>query len=189
MEILCALEEIINSTDCKKRAGIRAMYWTDKDNIDWAAMLADNTKFDATNQQILGYIMNTGKTFNKVTFNRESAFFDSTFTEDTDVYTHLAQFIFDGLNNARLLSLKKAAKCCNVYMHLYLNNGLQVCMGIDYDGLTVEDPLKKLTVTRHLMSSGQLGSSKARDEMDIGGTSFEAPITATVTATDIPVPS
>ena len=44
-----------------------------------------------------------------------------------------------------------------------------------------------MAVTRHLDSGGQLGTSKGRDELDLGGQSFFAPLMATVDETTIPL--
>ena len=186
-EITCSLEEILNPTICNDRGGIRAAYWFERDKVDWDAMLADPAQFDPVNHLILGYTMIGGAVMNKLTFERKQAFYDFTYTSDTDVYTLLITMFFKAKDSARRLKLQQAIACCDIGIHIYSNDGTQRVVGIDYNGDVIEQQLEALRVTRHLDSGGQLGTSKARDEMDLGGEAFFAPLFATVPEANLPL--
>lgn len=185
--ITCALDTITNPAVCNDRGGIRKAYWFEFDSVDWPTMLADPLQFDPANHQVLGYTMLGGATFHELTFERKSAFYDFTFTRDEDVYTILVQWIFKAKDNARRLALQNAIACCNLGLHIYGNDGTQRVIGPDYNGVVIDEMLEPLAVTRHLDSSGQLGTSRARDEMDLGGESFFAPLFASVDEGDLPL--
>lgn len=185
--ITCALDEILNPAVCNDRGGIREAYWFNVDDVDWDDMAGDALKFDTTNQRILGYTMIGGATMNKLSFERKEAFYDFTYTADTDVYTLLITMLFKAKDEARRNSLQSAIACCNVGIHIYSNDGTQRVVGIDWNGDTFDGILEQLRVSRHLDSSGQLGSSRARDEMDLGGESFFAPLFAQVPVASLPL--
>lgn len=186
-DITCSLDAITTSTDCKLRGGIRALYWTQYSNVDWATMVADPLQFDPTNQEVLDYTMVAAAVFTKVEFDRKNAFYDVTFTEDADVYAQLITMFFDGKDRARRNSLQAATLCCDIVAHVYDNNGTQRVFGVDYNGTSFDKQLTSLKVGRHLDSSGQLGQSKARDELDLSGEAFFAPLFADVDEASIPV--
>ena len=185
--ITCALDSIVNPTTCNERAGIKSLYWTTYESIDWTTMAATPAQFDQTNQTILDYAMVGGGVFTKVEFERKGAFYDFTYTQDQGFYENLISLLFRGKDITRRNSLQSAIACCNVVLHIYGNGGEQRVVGVDWDGVVFDNILEKMAVTRHLDSGGQLGTSKGRDELDIGGQSFFAPIWATVDETTIPL--
>lgn len=186
-EITCGLEGIQNPAVCNDRGGIRAAYWFERDKVDWDAMLIDPLQFDTTNHIILGYTMIGGAVMNKLTFERKNAFYDFTYTSDADTYEILITMFFKAKEAARRLKLQKAIACCDIGFHLYGNDGTQRVVGPDYNGLAIDQMLEPLRVTRHLDSGGQLGTSKGRDEVDLGGEAFYAPLFATVAEADLPL--
>lgn len=187
MEITCGLDAINKLANCNDRGGFRTLYWFDVADVDWASMIADPTKFDTTNHLILGYTMLNSATMNKVEFEAKSAFFDFTYTSDTDLYSLLIQTMYRGSDNARALSFQKAISCCNIGVHIYANDGTQRVVAQDYNGVSIQDILEPLRVGRHLDSSGQLGTSRSRDELDLIGESFFRPLFATVAEADLPL--
>lgn len=186
-EITCQLDEILNPATCNDRGGIRALYWFEADKVDWDAMAADPLQFDPATQTVLGYTMIGGATMNKLTFERKEAFYDFTFTRDADIYELLITLMFKAKDVARRNSLQSAIACCDVGLHIYTNDGTQRVVGIDWNGEMFDSIPEKLAVTRHLDSSGQLGSSRARDELDLGGESFFAPLFADVEESALPL--
>lgn len=186
-EITCSLEQILNPAVCNDRGGIRAAYWFERDKVDWDTMLGDPLQFDTTNQLILGYTMIGGAIMNKLTFERKNAFYDFTYTGDADVYEILVTMFFKAKDNDRKNKLQQAIACCDIGIHIYGNDGTQRVIGIDYNGVTMEQILEPLSVTRHLDSGGQLGTSRARDELDLGGESFFAPLFADVDEASLPL--
>lgn len=187
--VTCALDTITKPENCNDRGGFRSFYWIEYNKIDWDALIADPLAFDPVNELVLDYTnhMIAGAVFNKIDFDRESAFYDFTYTEDTDLYTLLITMFFKGKQADRRNKLQRAIACCSVYSHLYSNDGTQRSIGIDYNGETGVPILDELSITRHLDSGGQLGTSRARDEMDLGGKAFFAPLFATVPEASIPL--
>lgn len=185
--ITCSLDAITTSADCKLRGGIRTLYWAQYTDIDWSTMAGDPLQFDTANQEILGYTMLAAAVFTKVEFDRKNAFYDVTFTEDADVYAQIITMFFDGKDRARRNSLQAATLCCNIIAHVFDNNGNERIFGVDWNGDSFDKQLTSLKVGRHLDSSGQLGQSTARDELDLTGESFFAPLYGSVTEASIPV--
>jgi len=124
---------------------------------------------------------------NKLTFERKEAFYDFTYTADADVYELLITMFFKAKDSARRNSLQSAITCCNIGMHIYTNDGTQRVVGQDWNGESMDDMLEELRITRHLDSSGQLGTSRARDEVDLGGESFFSPLFADVAESELPL--
>lgn len=185
--ITCGLDTIANPAVCNNRGGFRKAYWFEADKVDWAAMFADPLQFDTTTHDILGYTMIGGAVMYPLTFEPKSAFYDFTYTADTDVYTILVQMIFKAKESDRRKKLQEAIACCNVGLHIYANDGTQRVIAQDFDGNGFIDMLESLQITRHLDSSGQLGSSKSRDELDLGGEGFFAPLFAQVDEANLPL--
>jgi len=186
-EITCALDDIPVVVGCRDRGGIREFYWTDVANVDWDAMEADATKFNQTNQEILGYVMEASSVFNKVEFDAKAAFYDFTFTRDSDVYALLISAIFAGKDRDRRNKLVRAIECCRILVHIVSNTGVQRVVGIEWTGDNFVQTVTPLAIGRHLDSSGQLGQSKGRDEIDLTGESFKAPLFANVPLSSIPL--
>lgn len=186
-QITCALDAISNPSSCNDRGGIRAIYWTEYDNIDWDAMAGEIADFDPTNQEILDYVMVGGAVFNQIEFERKNAFYDFTFTRDQDFYELLITLMFKGKDRDRRNSLQSAIACCNIVLHIYGNAGEQRVVGVDWNGDSFSNIVEQLAVTRHLDSGGQLGTSRGRDELDLGGQSFFAPLWASVAESALPL--
>lgn len=185
--ISCALDNISNPTNCEDRGGIKTLYWTAYENIDWDTMIGDPTKFDPATHEVLEWVMSGGGTFNKVTFERKLSFYENTYTRETDVYALLLTMVFAGKDAARRLSFQKAIQCCQIVAHVIENTGKQRVFGVDYNGVTAEPILDYFQVGRHLDAGGQLGTSKSRDEIDLIGESFYAPLFAQVDESTIPL--
>jgi len=185
--ISCALEEILNPLSCNGRGGIAQIAWFDIGAVDWAAMAAAVNQFDVANQTILGYTMIGGATMNKVTFERKSAYYEFVYTDDSGVYSLLTTFNFRGKQADRRNKLTSALQCCNVGLHIYGNSGEQRVVGIDWNGEEFLNLLEQQRILRHLDGGGQLGTSVARDELDLGGESFYAPLFANVPIANLPL--
>ena len=186
-EIQCGLDTITKPQNCNDRGGIRALYWVERSQVDFDAMLADATKFDPANQQILGYTMQAGAVFNKVEFERKEAFYSFGYTDELDAYNLLITLGFKGKSLARRNSLQKAIGCCDVYVHIYGNDGTQRTVGSDYNGEVFDPIVDALHITRHDDAGGQLGTSRSTDSLDLGGEAFFAPMFANVPESAIPL--
>ena len=185
--ITCELDNIQKIANCADRGGYRKLYWFRPSEVDWATMLADPLLFDPATHTILDYAMIGGAVFTEVEFEPKSSFYDFTFTKETDVYSLLVSWIHKGKDPVRRLALQKAINCCDIGVHIYANDGSQRVIAQDYNGETMVDLLDPLAVGRHLDSSGQLGSSRSRDEIDLTGEAFYAPLFATVAEADLPL--
>lgn len=181
------LDDITTATDCSDKAGIRVLYWAEYSDIDWVTMAGDPADFDTTTRTILDYAMIGGAVFNKVEFERKQAFYDFTYTEDGDEVALLISMLFKGKDNARKNSLDEAVRACNIVAHVFDENGKERVVGVDWDGVTFKPIIDYLSVGRILDSSGQRGSSKARDEMDLTGAADFLPLFSTVGESSIPV--
>jgi len=186
-QITCALDNILNPTVCNDRGGFRKAFWFEANKVDWDAIFADPLQFDTTTHQIIGYTMIGGAVMYELTFEPKSAFYEFTFTRETDLYTILVQMFFKAKDNARRQALQAAIACCNVGMHIYANDGTQRVVAQDFDGNGFVNMLEPLAITRHLDGSGQLGTSRARDELDLGGEAFFAPLFANVDEANLPL--
>ena len=182
----CELSDISSSTDCNVRGGIREIYWARVGDLNLTAMNAV-ANFDAATQTILGYVMNNTAVFKKLSFNKKSSFYDFTYSSDEDVYTQLVTIILEGKSVDTRNALCKAIACCDLVLHIIDNNCNARVVGIEWDGSTLSAQTDPAKIGRHLDSSGQLGDSKARDEVDFIGESFCPPLFATVEVSAIPV--
>lgn len=185
--IVCELGQINGSAKCPDRGGFYDAYWTENQSVDWDTMFGDPLLFNPTTGQILDYAMVGGATFNRLTFDLKTAFYDFTYTSETDLFNLLLTMNFKGQDNDRKNALMSALQCCDVIFHLFANDGTQRVVGKDYNGLGFRDLLTPLRITRLLDSSGQLSTSKARVEMDLGGEGFFAPLFSTMDVADIPL--
>jgi elongation factor P hydroxylase len=66
--ISCALDTISNPTNCEDRGGIKTLYWTAYENVDWDAMIADPTKFDPATHEVLEWEMSRRRRFQQSDF-------------------------------------------------------------------------------------------------------------------------
>lgn len=183
----CELQDIATSDECSIRGGLKTVYWAKYSDIDWSAMAADPLKFDTVNQEILDYVMVGAAVFYKLTFERKQGNFNFTYTEDTDVYTQVVTMVFEGKSRDIRNAFAGTVGCCKLILHIFDNNCLERVVGVEWDGSTFEPQVKTLKMTRHLDSSGEFGTSKARDEMDIGGESLTPPLFASVGEANMPV--
>ena len=185
--IVGSLDAISTATDCSDNPGIRSLFWTEYDNIDWAAMAVDVADFDTANRLILDYTMVGGAVFERVDFERKTAYYTNTRTADTDVVSLLIAMTFKGKDNARKNSLDHAARSCNIVAHIFDENGKERVFGVDWDGVSFKRIVDFMTPGRILDDSGTRGSSKARDELDLTGEADFLPLFATVGEANIPV--
>ncbi len=144
----CALDQLSTNTQCGNRGGIRIGYWTKYENIDWDAMATDPLKFDPVTKQILGYTMVGGATWNKVSFNKKSGFYNFDYTSETQVFTQLVQMFFFGKTNERKNALDAAIACCSVVAHLFGTDGQQRVPGVEWNGTGFEEQTEPLVITR-----------------------------------------
>lgn len=190
----CALTAISYDTSCSIRGGMKTVYWARYSDIDWTLMTSniDNAgptivSFDSVTKQFKKWYMVSGKKFAKLSFERKQGFYNFTFTEDTDVYTQIITMIFEGKSNANKNAFASAIGCCDIIAIIVDNNCLSRVVGVEYNGSTFEKQLKALKITRHLDASGQFGTDKARDEIDLGGESLTGPSYSLIAEADIPV--
>ena len=178
----CALAEIPIST-CIKQAGLKALFWALVSDIDLEATKA-NINAD---YELSAWVMEGAAVFNRIYFEREQAFYSATYTEDTDTYETLIQLMFEGKNAARTVALRNALGCCNIVIHTFDNSCVERVFGLEFDGTDLFSGLKPMRIGRHLDQSGQKGSSKSSDEIDIIGKQDMAPLFGTVTIAAMPV--
>lgn len=183
----CDLGGITTNDDCGNKGGLADAYWTKYDSVNWASMAGNPLNFNPTTLLILDYVMNGTEVFTQLEFKVEDSTYDFTFTEEADAYDQLIKFVFEGKSNAQTTAFRKAVGCCKMIIHLIDVNGLERVVGVEWNGTAFIKQLKTLRMVRHLDTSGQLGQSRARDEMDLGGKSVRPPLYATVGASNIPV--
>lgn len=184
-EIVCALEGINSPANCTDKKGVRRAFFAQRSLIDWDAMLADPLKFSESDEQILGYTYLAGGKHVEIEYERRSGQFDATYTGDQGYYEVLFQFIMEGKDRTRTNALKRLAACCDLTVHVYLSDGSQRVIGIDYDGTIFDIPLSRFRVERHLDSAGAFDGDPARDEVDIQGQQEFAPLYANVPVADM----
>lgn len=185
--VSCELGAISSSDDCNIRGGIKTAYWALYNEINWASMAVSGSNFDTSTQLIKDYIMVSTAKFKKLSFERKQGAYNFTYTKDSDVYTQLVTLIFEGKDNTVKNALTKAIGCCKIVFHIFDNNCIERILGVEWNGTTFDPQVVPLSITRHLDTSGEFGSSKARDEIDLGGESLMAPLYGTVGESNIPV--
>lgn len=158
----CALDVVSSNSECGNKSGIRVAYWAKRTDVDWDSMATDNTKFDTTTKEILGYIMNTGGAFKKVSPNKKTSFYDFTYTNDTEIWLQNIKMDFLGKDNDRKNKFDNSTACCDMVVHVYGTDGTQRVVGIQWNGTDFEEQTEPFKVTQILDTSGQRGSSKAR---------------------------
>lgn len=186
MAILCELTPIGTSAACNDRGGIRSIYVIERNKIDLAA-LTDPANFDSANQQFTAIPLIAGSTWKKWTFERKEAFYEFTYTAEQDFYTLLITLGFKGKDRSRRNGLQSSIACCDIVAVIFGNGGEQRIVGLDWNGDTFDPIVELLRVTRHNDAGGQLGSNRGRDELDLGGESFFAPLFANLTEADLPL--
>lgn len=180
----CELNDLTSSDDCNTRGGIRLAFWAKYSDIDWEAMAAAPLIFNPTTQLILDYTMVGGAVFKKLEFERKAANYNFTYTSDTDLYTQVIATIFEGKDSANRNAIVEAIGCCKLILHIVDNNCQERVVGVEWDGTSFSPQITPLRITRHLDTSGVLGTDKGRDEIDFGGESLIAPLYSTAYAND-----
>ena len=186
-DIVCAVNSLTNPSVCNVRGGIRKIYATTYPKINFDSMLTDNTKFDTSNHKILGYTMNTGGIFYEWEFEKNEAFYEFTYSRDSQTYAINIQMFLKSKDSDRTKSLNELIQCCDLVLHIYGYAGEQRVVGIDYDGNEFAVQWETLAVGEHVDRSGQPGSSSPGDQLSFSGQSFFAPIHASVTTANIPL--
>lgn len=177
----CNLSNIgTNSADCNLRGGILKARWANCTDIDWGATLADPTKFlpaDANGvRRLAGLVMNAGKSFKGMNFQKKSASYTNTYTSDADVYAVEIRLLFEGRDAAKSKAISEAARCCCIVMIIVDANGEERLFGQEFDGTQFVDPIERLRITTHTDSSGVFGESKATDEIILTAEHLDAPL-------------
>ena len=163
------LEGLTTSDKCSKKKGVKAAYAASGSLIDWAFMQNDGTYFDQTTQQILKYKYLPGGGHVKMDFDRKSGIFNSTYTRDTGYFDTIFQMVMLGKDRVRTNAIKQYIVNCDLALHLYMNDGTQRVLGIDWDGEAFDKPILKFEVDRVLDTHGELEGDDPRDEIDFGG--------------------
>lgn len=178
----CTLADLTSSDDCNTRGGIKKAYWAKYSDIDWAAMAAAPLMFNPTTQLILDYTMVGGAVFNTLTFEKKQGNYNFTFTSDADLYAQVITMIFEGKDSATRNALVASIGCCKLILHIVDNNCQERVVGVEWDGTSFTPQITPLRISRHLDTSGVLGTDKGRDEIDFGGESLIAPLYSTADA-------
>lgn len=166
---------------CYQAGGVQALYFTEYDSVNWSSCTISSDVLTA-------YVMNSGGVFVKVNTDPRNTFYNATYSNEAEVYDILLTGWFKTNTTAQRDSLFSMFGKCLV-CHMILNNCSERVIGVDLRGATAADfevaPLP-LQVLRHLDSSGQVGQSKARLEVDWGCEQWNPPIFSTVGESSIP---
>jgi len=181
----CELDTMGGEDACAKGKGVRRIYAANNDLIDWDAMFADPTKWDPVNEIVLGYIYKTGGEHFEIKFDRTNSTFNAERTRDNGYYEVLAAIQMEGNSPARSKKIKRYVECCNLQLHLYMANGTQRSLGMDYDGDGFLDPVLKFEIERHRSDAGAFGGDESRDELDFSGQNEFDPLFANVPVADL----
>ena len=159
------------------------------EDVDWEATKEDPTKFDKTTQVLSGYVMKSGKTFERVALSdREQSRYEIVKGDD-QVYVGSVFANVRGKSAANRLALQGIAACCYPVKHVWGASGEQRVFGVEYDPVLDEfrRPLRESRMN-WTDTGGQFGpSSRPREEFTfVDGTEF-SPIYATVSADDFPL--
>lgn len=174
-QFVCSIQDLGTSSECNTRAGIKAIFLGEFNKFNRAAIAAS---MQATGDVLTEWNPNwydSGNTpLAKWEFERQGAFYDQTYTSDTDQYEQLITIILNGKNATRVQRLQQAVLCCRMAGFVFYNTGAGRMIGFDYDGATLDLPLDALRVGRHLDTSGTLGDSAQRDEIDLTASNFNS---------------
>ena len=122
-----------------------------------------------------------------LTFDKKQAFYDFNFSDDADVYEQIITIIFEGKSKANRNAFCRAIQACKLVLHIIDSNCLERVVGVEWNGTVFDVQTTGLKIGAHRDSSGQRGSSKARDEIDFIGESDCPPLFAEVGEANIPV--
>lgn len=172
MAFECEIKSISTSTDCNQRAGIKRLYLGLYNSFNWVAIAAALDAESALNTWDPSWYDSGLSTLTEWSFERQGAFYRQSFTDDTDQYEQLVTIILNGKNSARVDALRKAVLCCQMAGFVFYNSGPGRLIGVDYDGDIFDLPIEALHISRHDDDSGTIGDTLARDEVDLGGSTF-----------------
>lgn len=184
----CQLSALVTNDDCNLSGGVQEAYWAQFGDIDWTAIAADEDKWDAVNEQLIGTpTMILGATWKPITPERKTAQYTFTWTEDTDVYTQEIQLNFEGTSNALRLAFNKTVKCCNLVLLIVDNNCQQRLVGVEWTGTKFIKQTKTLRFGTHVDRSGQKGSSKPGNDVTLIGESDRPVMFANLNLATLPL--
>lgn len=183
--VTATLGNLGQSPDCNLRGGLKTIKWIENQHIDWDEMTTNtanaNVNVDGEVIQFAYTGSETDASWHTLTFERKLGSYNFTFTEDADVYEQLITVTFEGKSKADREIFLNALSVCKIVAVVYDNNCQARLIGVDYDG-TFTEQIKSLRIVRHLDASGEFGTSKARDEMDLGGESLFPPMYVNTTS-------
>lgn len=187
MATQCELLPLDDSIYCGP-GGIAQLAMAKYDDIDWAAMVDDPTKFDKATERILGYTMKTGKTFlNYPLADREAARYENAF-DANDLNTVSVFLNTKGKSAANRLAIKNLTNCCNVVKHVWGNDGTQRVIGVEYNSDLEKfiRPLRESAVTG-TDGSGQVGTdTRPGDQLTLVDVQLSSPLFAEIDSEDFP---
>lgn len=164
-----SLGDVTTTTLCASKGGLLSVFWIDKTNIDWTAMLLAANYNVATNS-VLNWVILGGATWGEVTFQAKNGRLDGLFTSDNDYYeVTLPNLIIEGRDKARTLALANATTTCGILAQVFDNNGYARIIGKEHVNGAWVDPLENFKISRHLDTTGAFGAAddKTRDEFDM----------------------
>ena len=166
---------------CNPLSGPRYKFVAKRSDIDWDAMLADDTAFDKENGIILRYIFKAGaRGFVEIEFDRESATWGATRAPDSSFYEVVETVILEGKSAARTKKIRNMIENCDLVSHTIAAGRTERVTGLEYDGFVFGRPFKRNRIIRHQDNMGTATGDKDRDELDFGGRVQYAPLYATV---------
>lgn len=184
----CVLDNLETEDACNLSGGLQEAYWCQFNDVDWAGTVAaagPAQLFNPTTEILTGFIMNGPAVWKKVSPERKTSQFTFTYGEDTQVYEQEIVINFEGGSAAFRLSLKKSITCCNLVMLVIDNNCNQRLVGVEWNGTAFIKQVKTLRFGTHVDRSGELGSTKAGNDVILVGESLVAPIYCNVDLADL----
>lgn len=182
----CTLGDLETDDSCNTSGGIQEIYWCQYGDINWAATVAavEPVLFNPTTEVLTGFVMQGGVWY-KVTPERKTSQYTFTFGEDTQVYEQEIVINFEGGSAAFRLKIKNSFKCCNLVLLIVDNNCNQRLVGVEWNGTAFIKQVKTVRYGTHVDRSGELGTSKAGNDVTLVGESLVAPIYCNVNLTTL----
>jgi hypothetical protein len=184
----CTLDDLETDDSCNTSGGIQEAYWCQYGDIDWAATVAavaPDQLFNPTTEVLTGFIMEGAAVWKKISPERKTSQYTFTFGEDTAVYEQEIVINFEGGSAAFRLKIKNSFKCCNLVLLIVDNNCNQRLVGVEWNGTAFIKQVKTLRFGTHVDRSGELGTSKAGNDITLVGESLVAPIYCNVDLTEL----
>lgn len=186
----CSLDDLETDDSCNTSGGIQEAYWCQYGDIDWAAIAAATTPgegqlFDLTTEQVLSFPMVGDAIWKHLQPERKTSQYTFTFGEDTQVYEEEIVINFEGGSAAFRLKIKNSFKCCNLILLIIDNNCQQRLVGVEWNGTKFIPQVKTLRFGTHVDRSGELGTSKAGNDITLVGESLTPPMYANVDLTEL----